>query len=245
MNCLEFRHACLTEPDTQDSEFHAHAESCRACRSFFEEQRLIEGRLRRALAIEPPAGLAARVILKQSFAPRRWAPHLAIAATVLIAIVATSMTQLWNRPLSLEAEVLAHIQEEPAALAARGPAAADKLAAVLQALGAQLDSVPGDDAMDSGGRPRRELAVEVRYAGICDIRRRPGAHLVLSGERGSITVLLLPEERVPKRIKVGDASLDGVILPVDGGSIAIVGNRGEPLNTLESRLRVQFRGKDV
>lgn len=229
MNCLEFRHACLTEPDGQDSEFRAHAETCRACQTFFEEQRQMEERLRRVLAVAPPAGLAARAMLKQSFAPRRWVPRLAVAATVLIAIAATSVTYLWNRPLSLEAEVLAHIQAEPEALATHGPAAADKLAAVLRALGVQIDSVPG----------------EVRYAGVCDIRHRPGAHFVLTGERGPITVLLLPEERVSQRMMVGDANLEGVVLPVGGGSLAIVGNRGEPLDALERRLRVQFRGKDV
>jgi len=202
----------------------------------------------RALAIAPPAGLAARVMLKQSFAPRRWVPRLAVAATVLMAIAATSVTYLWNRPLSLEAEVLAHIHAEPEALAAPGPVDADKLAAVLRALGAQLDSAPGDDAMDGGGtspgmgevdrvgsersRPRRELAVEVRYAGICDIRRRPGAHLVLAGERGPVTVLLMPDERVSQRAPLRTGDLEGVVLPVDGGSMAIVGSRGEPLNAL-------------
>ena len=261
MNCLEFRHACLTEPDSRDSEFRAHADACRACQAFLEEQRQMEERLRRALAIAPPAGLAARVMLKQSFAPRRWVPRLAVAATVLMAIAATSVTYLWNRPLSLEAEVLAHIHAEPEALAAPGPVDADKLAAVLRALGAQLDSAPGDDAMDGGGtspgmgevdrvgsersRPRRELAVEVRYAGICDIRRRPGAHLVLAGERGPVTVLLMPDERVSQRAPLRTGNLEGVVLPVDGGSMAIVGSRGEPLNALEHRLRVQFHGKDV
>jgi len=229
MNCLEFRHVCLTEPDSRDSEFRAHAETCRACQAFLEEQRQMEERLRRVLAVAPPPGLTARVMLKQSFAPRHWLPRLAVAATVLMAIAATSVTYLWNRPLLLEAEVLAHIQAEPEALAARGPADAGKLAAVLRVLGAQLDGVPG----------------EVRYAGVCDIRRRPGAHLVLAGQHGPITVLLLPDERVPQRMMVGDASLEGVVLPVNGGSLAIVGNRGEPLDALERRLRVQFRGKDV
>lgn len=229
MNCLEFRHACLTEPDSRDREFCAHADACRACQAFLEEQRLMEEQLRRALAIAPPAGLAARVMLKQSFAPRRWVPRLAVAATVLMAIAATSVTYLWNRPQSLEAEVLAHIHAEPEALAAPGPVDADKLAAVLRALGAQLDSAP----------------VEVRYAGICDIRRRPGAHLVLAGERGPVTVLLMPDERVSQRAPLRTGNLEGVVLPVDGGSLAIVGRRGEPLNALEHRLRVQFRGKDV
>lgn len=229
MNCLEFRHACLTEPDGQDSEFRAHAETCHACQAFLEEQRQMEERLRRVLAVAPPPGLTARVMLKQSFAPRHWLPRLAVAATLLMAIAATSVTYLWNRPLSLEAEVLAHINAEPEALTAQGPAVPDKLAAVLRALGAQFDSVPG----------------EVRYAGVCDIRRRPGAHFVLAGERGPITVLFLPEERVPQRMTVRDANLEGVVLPVDGGSLAIVGNRGEPLDAMERRLRVQFRGKDV
>jgi hypothetical protein len=230
MNCLEFRHACLTEPDDQDNEFHAHAETCRACQVFFEEQQQMEARLRRALAVEPPAGLAARVMLKQSFAPRRWAPRLAVAATVLMAIAVTSVTYLWNRPLPIEVEVLAHIHAEPEVFAAPGPAATDKLAAVLRALGAQLDNLPGD----------------VRYAGICDIRGRPGAHFVLAGERGPITVLLLPQERVPQRMTVGDANFEGVVLPAgSSGSLAIVGNRGEPLDALERRLRVHFRGNDV
>lgn len=34
-------------------------------------------------------------------------------------------------------------------------------------------------------------------------------------------------------------------LPVDGGRLAIVGNRDEPLDAMERRLRVQFRSKDV
>ena len=229
MNCLEFRHACLTEPDGQDNEFRAHAETCRACQAFKEEQRQIEERLQHVLAVELPAGLAARVMLKQSFAPRRWAPHFAMAAMVLVAIGATSVTYLWTRPLSLEAEVLAHIHAEPEALTARGPAAADKLAAVLRALGAKLDGAAG----------------EVRYAGVCDIRRRPGAHLVLAGEHGPVTILLLPEERVPRRVTVHDTGLEGVVLPANGGSVAIVGNRGESLDAIEQRLRVQFRINDV
>ena len=229
MNCLEFRHACLTEPEGPDSEFRSHAESCRTCHDFLAEQRQMEERLRRVLTVEPPDGLAARIRLRQSFAPRRWAPRLAVAATVLLAITATSMTYLWNRPLSLEAEVLAHIEAEPEALAAQGPASTDKLAAVLRALGAHLESMPG----------------EVRYAGICDIRRRPGAHLVFNGERGPVTVLLLPDEQLSQRAPLRAGNYEGVVLPVSGGSLAIVGLRGEPLEVMEQRLRVQFLGKDV
>src|SRR4030066_388387 len=118
MNCLEFRHACLTEPDSRDSEFRAHAETCRACQAFLEEQRQMEERLRRPPPIAPPAGLAARVMLKQSFAPRRWVPRLAVAATVLMAIAATSVTYLWDRPLSLEAEELGDIHGEREAFTA-------------------------------------------------------------------------------------------------------------------------------
>ena len=226
MNCLDFRRACLAEPEGQDREFRVHAETCRACGAFLGEQQQFEGRLRRVLAVEPPAGLAARVMLKQSFASRRWAPRLAVAATVLLTLVATSASYLWTRPLSFEAEVLAHIHAEPEALAMHGPVAADKLAAVLRVLGVQLNDMPG----------------EVRYASVCDIRRRLGAHLVLAGAHGPITVLLMPEAHMPQRITIGDAGLEGAVVPVDGGSLAIVGNRGEPLDALERRIRVQFRG---
>jgi hypothetical protein len=100
------------------------------------------------------------------------------------------------------------------------------VAAVLRALGAQVDGLP----------------TEVRYAGICDIRRRPGAHLVFQGERGPVTVLLMPEETVPRRLAIQGDGLEGAVLPAGSGSIAIVGNRGEHIEALAERLRVRTRG---
>ena len=65
------------------------------------------------------------------------------------------------------------------------------------------------------------------------------------GGGGAGPGLLRREGRVSRRAPLRAGALEGVILPVDGGSLAIVGSRGEPLDALERRLRVQFRGRDV
>jgi hypothetical protein len=224
MNCLDFRRACLVDPAQHEPAFREHAERCPACGEFLHAQRRAEEQLRRALAVEPPETLAARILLRRSFAQRLRRP-LAIAATVIVSLTAGSLMFLFTRPPALEAEVLAHILAEPEHLTAREPAAG-KVAAVLQALGAQVDGLPA----------------EVRYAGICDIRRRPGAHFVFQGERGPVTVLLMPEEAVARRLAIQGDGLEGTVLPAGSGSIAVIGNRGEPVEALAERLRIRIRG---
>ncbi len=58
-------------------------------------------------------------------------------------------------------------------------------------------------------------------------------HLVIQGERGPVTVLLMPEEPVDAPVSLEDETSHGVILPVGGGSIAIVAPRGEALERIE------------
>lgn len=224
MNCLEFRRLCLTEPDSNEAEFLRHAQGCHPCAEFRHQQKRHEDSLRQAFAIVPPAGLEARILLHQSFA-RAARARLAVAASIVMLTVAT-LAWLWTIPHTLEAEVLAHIHAEPEHLAATGPESPAKVASVLHALGAKLKGDPG----------------EVRHAGICDIRRRPGVHLVLAGRLGPVTVLLLPGETVSKRAHFQRDGFQGLLIPVGNGAAAIVGLPGEPLDSIEARLPPAFTG---
>ncbi len=62
-------------------------------------------------------------------------------------------------------------------------------------------------------------------------------HLVIQGERGPVTILLMPEEKVSGAQLFGDDVIQGVILPVGNGSIAIVGGAGERLDEIQERVR--------
>ena len=56
---------------------------------------------------------------------------------------------------------------------------------------------------------------------------------MIQGERGPVTILLMPDERSTEAVAFGNATTKGVILPVGGGSIAILGERDERLEKFE------------
>jgi hypothetical protein len=119
---------------------------------------------------------------------------------------------------SLGDEILAHLDHEPAALRVTRVAVSDKR---LQ------NTVPADIArMDHTGGL-------ITYAQSCKINGKRVPHLVIQGESGPITILLMPDEAVAKAEQLEGESIRGVILPVGGGSIAIIGDREEQLDRVE------------
>ena len=116
---------------------------------------------------------------------------------------------------------LAHVNNELHHLEDRLDVPLDKVNSVLAKVGAQLQQDLG----------------KVNYAGTCPIREHTGAHLVVAGVRGPVTLLFMPGEQLDQRQVLQDQRFSGVVLPTANGSIAIVGERGEPLERLERRLR--------
>ena len=76
----------------------------------------------------------------------------------------------------------------------------------------------------------------ITYARTCVINGREVPHLVIQGERGPVTVLLLPEEKVSGAQELMGDNINGVLLPVGDGSIAIIGERDEPLQRIREKL---------
>ena len=58
-------------------------------------------------------------------------------------------------------------------------------------------------------------------------------HLVIQGQYGPVTILLMPEEPVASAVSLDGENVHGAILPVGDGSIAIIGVREEPLEQIE------------
>jgi hypothetical protein len=73
----------------------------------------------------------------------------------------------------------------------------------------------------------------ITYARSCVINGHTVPHLVIQGETGPVTVLLLPDEMIDAAIQLEGVGIRGVILPVGSGSIAIIGERDEPLEKME------------
>lgn len=158
---------------------------------------------------------------------RRRAPVLrwALAASVILAVGATLYTltdSAYFASDDLVADVMTHIDHEPAALAF--PAAAvseESFSGVMQAAGVSMSPVDR----------------KVTYVKLCPFRGEMVAHFALSGKNGPVTVLLLPNEQVSEPMVVDEEGFQGTIAPLSiGGSIAVVGEPGEDIQDIQTRV---------
>lgn len=225
MNCFEFRKICHTEPRSTVPEYRRHREECCACADFAARQDEFERSLADALRVEVPDGLEARLILRQTTArASSFRRVLAYAASVLVTlgVVGALLWQPGAQPL--DEEVIAHILDEPGHLLSQDVVPAERAARVLAAIGMKVQG---------------ELGL-VRFADRCP--GRPGAHLVLAGSRGPVTVMIMPDRPVPERLTLARSGFTGVLAPAGRGSIAIVGMPGEAIDRYEARIRSAIAG---
>lgn len=66
MECIDFRRRALTDPADPGSEALEHAHACAGCARFLYSLRQLETRCQRALAVDAPAGLTDRILLRHS-----------------------------------------------------------------------------------------------------------------------------------------------------------------------------------
>lgn len=220
MNCFEFRQLISSDPNHRGAESSAHRLSCQSCARFSEELQAQDKLLRQALQLEPPVQLESRVVLatvSRARARRRW---YSIAAGAVLG-VAISLVMIFGDTRSLHDSVIAHIYHEPDLLLPSVDVVAQpRLSSVLQQAGVKISGDIGT----------------VSYAGLCFFRGHLVPHMVVNSDSGPVTVLLLPDEHIEKPISITEPGFSGTIVPVRGGSVAVVGNEEGSVNTVRRRL---------
>lgn len=230
MNCFEFRKVCIAEPRSAAAEYRRHRAECPGCAAFAESQEGFERALTKAVQIDVPPELNARLILRQttrhSFSLRR---TLAYAASILVVLglvfgvmreprspgVDTGVEKV----ASIDEVVIGHILDEPEHLVSQDEVPAVRAAGVLARVGVTL---------------RGDIGL-IRFADLCP--GGPGVHLVLAGNRGPVTVMIMPTMPVSARHVLARGGFAGVVVPMGEGSLAIVGFPGEPIDEHEQRVR--------
>ena len=160
-------------------------------------------------------------------APRartRWPAFAAVAASMVLAAALwlglQGRTPTDGAPWG--AEIIAHILHEPAALAVTA------------------GTVPApefDTVLRRGRAVLAEPLGPVSYAKLCPFRGEMVAHFVVPGERGPVTVMLLPHENVAGPTPIDEEGFTGTLVPLEGGgSAAIVGTPDEDLDMIRDRL---------
>jgi len=209
MDCAEYRRTLLADPNAADPALLLHRAGCHDCGLFTAQLLRFESRLERALRVPVPTGLApvsAQVVPLRRPSPRRkW---LAMAASVLVAVVVAGGLWLGASGSSLAADVVTHMAEEPQAWRRTDvPVPDSKLLGVLHDSHMTL-------AADAG---------VVSYANSCSFRGHQVPHLVIQTPSGPVTVMVLLHEHVARSRRFDEQGYRGVIVPLSGhGSLAVL-----------------------
>jgi anti-sigma factor RsiW len=232
MNCAEFENAIAADPGCMPAGGDAHLASCAACLALWNEYRELDQRIAKALAIEvPPLTMppleelehdAGKVTVLQT-RRRMTAPvWFGIAATVALAAwLGLALQQPAVDELSLSEQVIAHLDHE----------AYSRVISDVPVPERTLDSVVSKDVAELD----RGVGL-ITYARSCVINGRSIPHLVVQGKKGPITLLLMPDEPVTEAISLQGKAINGVILPLGNGSIAIIGERDEPIQDVQQSI---------
>jgi hypothetical protein len=223
VDCEEFRRKLLEDPKRREVEFLAHRAECADCDREAGVVERIEAELEKVLRVAPPPDIGER--LKPP--PRRPGQAFALAASLAGALAVGLW--VWMAPLQngggVVAEVLDHIGHEPRALVSRAVLPPEEWRRLSP--GVSVDTSNWEYA--------------VTYAAPCDIMRAPGLHLVLAGEKGPVTVLVISGERVAHPRLVSDGVVRGVVRPLARGSLAVVGDSSVPVEKLAEELAPLIR----
>lgn len=227
-----FEKAIAVDPSVDLEELGLSAEARLQARAFQVEMQKLDGRIASALSIDVPALVLPElpeiesdnvVAMQKRNKPRFGLPSMiGLAASVaLAAILGLQLFSQGESYPSLAAEIVAHLEHEPQSLVITTRPVSDR----------RLTSVVNDNgvALDEG-------VGLVTYARSCVINGKTVPHLVVQGEAGPVTLLLMPDEKIDAAVSLVDEGVNGVILPVGDGSIAIIGEREERLDEIEEQV---------
>jgi Protein of unknown function (DUF3379) len=211
MDCANYRRSMMIDPRDRDPALSEHRAACHDCNLYTQRLLRFESRLERALGVSVPAQRESAA--KAGTAPYRtgWSHRkgwLAMAASVVLAVVVAGGLWLSVPRSSLAADVVTHMAGEPQAwrrtdVPVPGPALEDVLRNSRLRLGAG--------------------AGIVSYAASCEFRGHRVPHLVVQAGSGPVTVMVLVHEHVPKSTQFDEQGYRGVIVPVPGhGSLAVL-----------------------
>jgi len=228
MKCEDYKEAIATDPSWEGGE--AHLSGCAACQGYRDDMQALDRRIQQALSLrvpeldvpELPELDTENVVTLQARRRISTPAWFAVAATVVIAaFVGVRMVGNDVTYPSLADEIVAHLDHEPRALKVTDKPVSDRaLTRVVPASIAEMNHEAG----------------LITYARTCVINGKKIPHLVIQGEFGPVTILLMPDEKIDGPVQINGQSINGVILSVGSGSVAIIGEDKENLGNIQQRV---------
>ncbi len=226
MDCQEYRQHIEADPAWTDEAGAAHERDCEACAAYARRLRVSERLISEALRFDV-ASVRNQAGTAPAPQPRRsMSTTWAMAASAAVAAVGVWLVLTFvpsGNPEQLVAAVEDHWYHEPASwVQTSTPVSASAI----------------ETALSGSARVDLDRLNVISYARSCLVNGRWVPHLVVQGEVGPVMLLLLSGEDVdePLPLDLPDESLRGLIMPLDEGSIAILGADEEPLESLQQEV---------
>ena len=114
-HCLEVRRILGAEPQCRDQLVLEHCKTCAACAAFLKEMLLLDVRLQRALTVDVPDELEARIVFRTAFRPAQRRTYIWFAAAAAVVLAVSVGLGVWqyrqNSPAMLGAALVAHVMD--------------------------------------------------------------------------------------------------------------------------------------
>ena len=226
MDCQEYRQRIEADPAWTDEAGAAHERDCGACAAYARRlrasERLISEALRFDVASVREQDGASTAPRSQSSMRTTWA----MAASAAVAAVGVWLVLNYvpsGNPERLVAAVQDHWYHEPESWVQTS---------------SPVNTSTLETALSGSARVDLDRLNVVSYARSCLVNGRWVPHLVVQGEAGPVMLLLLSREDVsePLPLDLPQEGLHGLIMPLDEGSIAILGDDGESLESLQQNV---------
>lgn len=217
MGCNELKQKIFADPYavTEDD-----LVECEDCRGLLKDVRAMDATLKQAMMIDvPPLSMpelpavdANKVVAlparRRGNAPLWLATAAAVTLAAFLGINRFVGHDHDHGNLPLADQIIAAMDHEPLSL--------------------RVTDVPVSDRQLSRIVPSNVANVShdaglITYAESCEINGKLVPHLVIQGERGPVTIILMPDEKVESDTPLEGGGFKGLLVPVGEGSIAIIG----------------------
>ena len=241
MDDILFRHTAIATPNDKSPEFLSRAAASECSKKLVEDAKDFDKLLKENLQVKVPTDLTDKILLEQSFAlehdkniSARW--HIAIAASIafVIGLTVPMVDGLINHapesahvPSDIGVVALEHVKNEYFLTAKANENA------TLQTVNAKL-AVYGATAQEGLG--------DVLFVNYCSFEGTSALHMILNGEKGRVTVFVVPEKGGFKPASnFSSDHLKGMSEKVGKASLVIVGEPDEPLEAMKEKLNKSIK----
>lgn len=230
MDDLEFRRRVLSEPKCRDQETVDAIERSEANSRFADDVLDLDAQLEQAFKVDVPDDLADRILFNQSaqvikpdFSRRALALAASIAFTAGILIGQINWRPVLSNPAyaSLADTAVEHVHHE---------------APFIDPIDEQVSSRQINAKMAPFSYQFNDtFPYHVYYLNHCGFGSSNALHMVFQGEKGRVT-LFVTNIGADGEVDFSKEGLTGMVMPMDGSSMILVGDQGEDIAAIAAVL---------